>query len=374
MHHYRVNVTGPASVVEAVVSELTSAGARSVEPGCLVMASEGGVEIWEALSVRHPAATLGLECFEAFEDERLHALVQNGHLTVMARAGVLRQDCGSFHDEDGQPLEKDLLRAAAEAVDAERLRADVATITTALDAALAIGGAIGRLCARVNSSRVHEPTRDQLDAVTELAVIALSVCSAARTVKEAEREFEDALRLTQSTVHAGLSELAERPGDADWREWLLILLSDASHVIDTSSHCDLEVESDATALGAEHCGTPREHLEVEASSLLTTILEVLALFDSDLAPTHSCRLMIYMKSTTIRVPAETRDRLNALARRWGAPAGEVIAALVKDADDRALLADAAASWERLASDPVALASYRAEADDLAGFDGPLPDY
>jgi predicted DNA-binding protein len=84
--------------------------------------------------------------------------------------------------------------------------------------------------------------------------------------------------------------------------------------------------------------------------------------------------VIYMKSTTIRVPAETRDRLNELARRWGAPAGEVVAALVKDADDRALLEDAAAGWERLASDPVALAGYRAEADDLAAFDGPMPDY
>lgn len=81
-----------------------------------------------------------------------------------------------------------------------------------------------------------------------------------------------------------------------------------------------------------------------------------------------------MKTTTIRVPSETRDRLNALARRRGAPAGEVVAELVREADDRALLANAEESWERLASDPAALAAYRAQAGELQSFDTPLPDY
>ena len=81
-----------------------------------------------------------------------------------------------------------------------------------------------------------------------------------------------------------------------------------------------------------------------------------------------------MKTTTIRVPAETRDRLNELARRLGTPAGEVVTALVQNADDRTLLAAAAEGWERLADDPAALAAYRAEAHRLEGFDAPLPDY
>jgi predicted DNA-binding protein len=88
----------------------------------------------------------------------------------------------------------------------------------------------------------------------------------------------------------------------------------------------------------------------------------------------SCRLAIYMTTTTIRVPVETRDRLNHLARRRGAPAGEVVAALVREADDRALLADASESWERLGNDPDALAAYRAETGGLDAFDAPLPDY
>jgi hypothetical protein len=80
------------------------------------------------------------------------------------------------------------------------------------------------------------------------------------------------------------------------------------------------------------------------------------------------------KTTTIRVPAETRDRLNALARRRGAPAGEVVAELVRDADDRALLADAEASWQQLGADPETLAVYRAETAELNRWDAPLPEY
>jgi hypothetical protein len=80
------------------------------------------------------------------------------------------------------------------------------------------------------------------------------------------------------------------------------------------------------------------------------------------------------KTTTIRVPSETRDRLNALARRRGAPASEVVAELVREADDRALLADAEASWEQLGADPKALAAYRAETNELHGWDAPLPEY
>jgi predicted DNA-binding protein len=79
-------------------------------------------------------------------------------------------------------------------------------------------------------------------------------------------------------------------------------------------------------------------------------------------------------TTTIRVSSHTRDRLNALARRRGAPASEIVTELVNEADDRALLADAEEGWRRLAADRGALGAYRAEAAELAGFDAPLPDY
>src|SRR5436190_12289714 len=87
-----------------------------------------------------------------------------------------------------------------------------------------------------------------------------------------------------------------------------------------------------------------------------------------------CRLFVYMRTTTIRVPAETRDRLNALAKRRGAPAGEIVAELVREADDRALVADAEEGWSRMAADPAALAAYRAETGELEAFEAPAPSY
>lgn len=81
-----------------------------------------------------------------------------------------------------------------------------------------------------------------------------------------------------------------------------------------------------------------------------------------------------MKTTTIRVPSDTRDRLNALARQRGASAGEVVDELVREADDRALLSDAEESWRRLAADREALAAYKAETSALEGFDAALPEY
>ena len=81
-----------------------------------------------------------------------------------------------------------------------------------------------------------------------------------------------------------------------------------------------------------------------------------------------------MKTTTIRVGTETRDRLNELARRRGTPASEVVASLVLEADDRALLAAAFEDWERLAADPASLAAYQVESRDLTSFDAPLPEY
>ena len=79
-------------------------------------------------------------------------------------------------------------------------------------------------------------------------------------------------------------------------------------------------------------------------------------------------------TTTIRVASATRDRLNALARRRGAPASEVVAELVREADDRALLDDAEESWQQLGANPGALSAYRAEARDLHRWDAPLPEY
>jgi hypothetical protein len=80
-----------------------------------------------------------------------------------------------------------------------------------------------------------------------------------------------------------------------------------------------------------------------------------------------------MRTTTIRVAVETRDRLNSLARKWGSPARDVVAELIRQADDdNALLEAASKGWSSLASDPVALAAYRGELLGLGPLDANHP--
>lgn len=80
-------------------------------------------------------------------------------------------------------------------------------------------------------------------------------------------------------------------------------------------------------------------------------------------------------TTTIRVPIETRDRLNSLATRRGEPAGEVVAKLVSAADEDAMLAEIAAGFEKIAADPEALSAYRIESKEIeSGFEAPAPEW
>lgn len=85
--------------------------------------------------------------------------------------------------------------------------------------------------------------------------------------------------------------------------------------------------------------------------------------------------MASVDTTTIRVPTETRDRLKAISRRRGEPAGEVVADLVRAADEEELLAEMGAGFERLAADSDALAAYRAESAEIeSGFEAPAPEW
>lgn len=80
-------------------------------------------------------------------------------------------------------------------------------------------------------------------------------------------------------------------------------------------------------------------------------------------------------TTTIRVPIETRDRLNSLAARRGEPAGEVVAKLVSAADEDAMLAEVAAGFEKIAADPRALSAYCVESEEVeSGFEAPAPEW
>jgi predicted DNA-binding protein len=85
--------------------------------------------------------------------------------------------------------------------------------------------------------------------------------------------------------------------------------------------------------------------------------------------------MASLDTTTIRVPVETRDRLNSLAARRGEPAGEVVAKLVTAADEEAMLDELAVGFERLAADPGMLSAYRSESDEIgSGFEASAPEW
>ena len=81
------------------------------------------------------------------------------------------------------------------------------------------------------------------------------------------------------------------------------------------------------------------------------------------------------RTTTIRVPTQTRDRLRALSSRRGESAGETVTKLVDGADEDAMLEAAAAGFQRLAENPAALAAYRSQAGELGGsFDASAPGW
>ena len=81
------------------------------------------------------------------------------------------------------------------------------------------------------------------------------------------------------------------------------------------------------------------------------------------------------ETTTIRVATHTRDQLRALAQRRGESASDLVAKLVDAADEETLLAEMAASFERLADDPEALAAYRTESAEIeAAFEAPAPEW
>ena len=278
VHHCRVSVNGPREAVDALIAELCAAGAREIDARSLVTASAEGVDSWAELSSRHPRAVIGLECFEEFGDDFLQALIENGEMTVMARSGVLPEDWGCFYDDDGERLSEDLVRSAAEAIAAARRRHELSPPRGGLDVALTMGKLLGRFCSQTEATALGEPSPEALDAVIELALLALSVSAYDSARNEAERDFQLALRLTQSMVHAGRDELFDRPGNACWTEWLELLLGSASNVVEAACNCCIDRSPEAHAFGAEQYGTPDEHLEAEGRALLTTCLQALALF------------------------------------------------------------------------------------------------
>jgi hypothetical protein len=177
-------------------------------------------------------------------------------------------------EEDGAPLDPAALRAAARSVMAAAADLGSGPSCSAIDDAARVGRAVGRLCATVAEDG---PGLQGHVTIAALAATALSLGTVASAC-EAERSFERDWRLTQAIARAGREELWARPGQAEWSEWLMDLLTGVARVIDGCSACLHQPPPPFVSLHAEHVDTEAEELEHAAGRLVTTALQVLVLF------------------------------------------------------------------------------------------------
>jgi hypothetical protein len=153
-------------------------------------------------------------------------------------------------------------------------------LATALDDALLLGPAVGRLCAAAEDPFAEDaPPSHVLGTVAELAARALTVAAAgAGSVCAAELAFERAWRLAAAAARAAREPLWSRPGDADWPEWLMELLARAAAVIETSAACLFQPAPPHASVHAEHFCTAEEQRELAADDVVVGALQALVLF------------------------------------------------------------------------------------------------
>jgi hypothetical protein len=147
-------------------------------------------------------------------------------------------------------------------------------ICSATDDAVRVGSAVGRLCATVAQDGPG-PGGDAT--IAALAASALTLGTAGPAC-EAERRFERDWRLTQAIARAGCERLWARPGEAEWPEWLMDLLTGAARVIDGCSACLHQPPAPFVSVHTEYVDTEAEQLEHAAGRLVSTALQTLVLF------------------------------------------------------------------------------------------------
>jgi hypothetical protein len=285
MHHYRLTLNGPPRAVDRLASELAAAGAESgVREREIFLASEAPVDL-AALCRRHRAVAVGVEAFESLREEVVSTVVRGGEATELDRRTLGRELVelreamvrAVGHEIPGNVLDGEALRAAARKV--ARVRVD-SLFSTGIEGMLLLGAALGRLCDHVPDP-FEDPTPEALDAVRELAAVALGAGTAFTAHgTHAEFAFERALRLTRACVYAGCEPLRDEPGRADWLYWITILLGSASLPLDTGAESELNcIATPPDISDAEHIPTPAEDCDAALGGLLSTCLQALALFD-----------------------------------------------------------------------------------------------
>jgi hypothetical protein len=284
MHRQRLVLNGPPAAIARLADDLCAAGAVAVAgptagPPRLIWETAQPATL-EGLCVRHRDVTVGVERFELLGDELERLVVRGREATVLER----RRLAGEVHDidgvsgvcvdENGAPLDPAALRAAARYVMVAPPDHGPGPTCSATDDAVRVGKAVGRLCATVAQDGPG------LGGDATIAVLAATVLTlgTAGSACEAEQRFERDWRLTQAIARAGCEQLWARPGEAEWPEWLMDLLTGAARVIDGCSACLHEPPAPFISVHTEHVDTEAEQLERAAGRLVTTALQTLVLF------------------------------------------------------------------------------------------------
>jgi hypothetical protein len=287
MYRQRLVLNGPPAAVAALVDALCAAGAVPVAgptagPPRLVWETARPATL-EGLCVRHRDVTVGVERFELLGDELERLVVRGREATVLARRKVA---CGLRHvdgvqevggaclEQDGAPLDPAAVRAAARSVMAAPVDRGPGPTCSAIDDAVRVGSAAGRLCDAVAEDG---PGRRGDVRIAVLAATALTL-GAAGAACEAQRRFERDWRLTQAVTRAGRERLWARPGEAEWPEWLMDLLTGAARVIEGCSACLHRPPAPLVTVHTEHVDTEAEQLERAVERLVSTALQALVLF------------------------------------------------------------------------------------------------
>jgi hypothetical protein len=295
MHHHRLVLNGPPGPVADLARALRDAGA---EP-----APDDGPPrfTWTTpdasppttLCARHPGVAVGVERFVDRGATLDHLVLQGGEATVLERlpfAPTPDEDPppSALGPDDCAPLPPEALAEAADRVAREPVRLPARPMATALDDALLVGAALGRVCAAVSADPgAVLPDDASPAALPALAALAAAACTAGAAAHDpsspGELAYERARVLAEAHALAAGERLWSRRGDADWPEWLMYVLTGTATVLDD---CAAAVHQPPLPVFAPHAGhgaTLVERLGHATTRLVTTCLQTLVLFSAGTA-------------------------------------------------------------------------------------------
>jgi hypothetical protein len=319
MQHHRLELNGPPDDVAALASALHAAGAQPIpgaDPPRLTWTTPAPSPL-HGVCARHPRVVVGAERFALLGETLDRVVLRGAEATVLERRPFAPHFDGLDGDgdaddgdpilhglalaEDCAPLDPDALGVAGRRVAAHPVRLGPGPAGSALDDALLVGAAVGRLCAvatadpRPGDPAAHalsadprasaRPSPAVLTALVDVAAAALTAGAAcADPACAAELAYERARHLTEAYAIAAVERLWSRPGDADWPEWLMYTLLGAVAVVEDCATTLHQPPPPLLAVHLEHAATQRERLCHGTTRLVATCLQALVLFAAGASP------------------------------------------------------------------------------------------